>query len=547
MGKGLLGNAWFKQPAVAVAYALTYLAIHPFSDAHWSLASGLRLTCLLLIPYRYWLALAIGEAVPLIYCLWPCLPQFGAATVAIWSFPPIVVAMPVVWYCRRHLRLFPQRHVIDMKALLLCVLSTSLLWTAITCLGLYLEAEPQRTLDRVAPIMIPGLLVGEYVAVLTVATWPLLLKIARLEKSWKAALQSALTSRLAADAALIALPTLALIAFVSAHVDVQIRTIVQMALFMPVAWLTLKYGWRGTALCSPLAVACICMLTQSAPDPAIIQTQAWVAFAITFLFLTGARIASQIYAEEAERLAVKNALRVAQQCLHQGELRLRQTAQALELVGGAVSITQNRVIDRVRQMLTVDEHERITRQISASTHQIYRLAESIHPVAWRARGVQAALQDVIGAALDEAGIAYQCDVQGRGLSQLAPTVHQAIYRMACEAVVAACNELTCNSVRLTLRGGYTNGRRWAVLRVVGIGGRLNLENIAFRSRPRHSLGSKLNTSTSGEAAIKEQAALFDGIVHTRRNNDVVVLTALLHDAQHLELGEHLAPVKLWVH
>lgn len=547
MGTGFWGRAWLKQLAVAVAYAITYIAIHPFSDAHWSLTSGLRLTCLLLIPYRYWLALAVGEVIPLTYSLWQCVNQFGYTTIAIWSFPPIVVAMPVVWYCRRHLRLFPQERVIDIKALLICVLSTSLVWTAITYLGLQLEAEPQRTIDQIKPFWITWLIVGQYVAVLTVTTWPLLLKLSPPEKPWRSTLIKALKSPLATDVLLIVMPVLGLIAFISIHADVQTQPVVLMSLFLPVAWLTLKYGWRGTAACSPMAVACVCMLTQSVPDPIIIQTQAFVAFAVTCLFLMGARIASQIYAEQAERHAMRNALQAARQCLHQGELRLRQTAHALELVGGTVSITQSRVIERARHILTVDESDQLTRQIKSSTGQIYRLAESIHPLAWRERGVPAALREVIGRALDESGIAYRFDVHGRGLSQLAPTVHQAIYRTACEAVVTVCGELTCNSVRLMLRGGYTNNRRWAVIRVVGIGGSLNLENIAFRSKPRYSLATKLNVSPRDATSIESHAALFDGVVHMKRNSELVMLTVLLHDMQHPKPGTSLErPMRLWV-
>jgi glucose-6-phosphate-specific signal transduction histidine kinase len=61
MGKGTWNSEWLKQLAVAVGYALVYFAEHPFSHAHFIFGSGVRLVFLLLLPYRYWPALVVGE------------------------------------------------------------------------------------------------------------------------------------------------------------------------------------------------------------------------------------------------------------------------------------------------------------------------------------------------------------------------------------------------------------------------------------------------------------------------------------------------------
>jgi two-component system, NarL family, sensor histidine kinase FusK len=542
MGKagGHRGREWLLQVAVALAYALAYCVVRPFSDAHWSLTSGLRLACLLLIPYRYWFALAVGEVGPLAYSVFEHVGMYGVVTASIWSIPPIVVAMPAVWFCRRRLGLFPAQRVIDMKALLICALGSSMLWALVTYAG-FLTADPTM---HATPVMLAGVFVGSYVAVLTIVTWPLFFRIARNGRSLRGMVTEAMHSTLTWDTLLYALPALLAISFASAYLGSESAAVLQMSLFLPVAWLTLKYGWRGAAVTGPVAVACVCALTLSVPDPIVIQAQFFVAFAVTFLFLMGARIASQIHAQEQERLTVGKALGVVQQVLHQGEVRLRQTSAALEIVGGNVSISQSRVLQKVQRFLSPDERAVLNREASATKNRIYGLAESMHPVAWRERGLPAALRESIGRILDEGDIAYECVIQGRGLSKLAAPVHQAIYRITCESVGQVCAQQACDRIKLTLRGGETQGRRWAMIRVTGIIGEEGARQRPSHSEKRADIAAKLGAGVGAQPSIAAQAELFDGLMHARPGN----ISVLLYDAHHLTLGTHIQPraAQLWV-
>jgi two-component system, NarL family, sensor histidine kinase FusK len=550
MGKGpwMRERDWLVQVAVAIGYALTYTTIHPYSDAVWSITSGLRFTCLLLIPYRYWFALAVGESVPLTYSMFQCLHLYGYTTTVLWSFPPIVTAMPVVWACRRYMRLFPAKRVIDMKALLICALSTSLVWTAITYIGLSMEIEPERTLDHVGPIDVATFFIGDYVAILAIATWPLFASIAHSGASFKSAVSATLGSPITQRAVIGALPLVVLISVVSLHSRPEIKPIIQMLLFAPVWWMSLRYGWRGTAASAPMAVACVAITSESVADPVIIQTLSFVAFAVTCLFLMGARITSQLYLAERERIAVRNALRATVDNLQRNEMRLRRTSNALELTGGAVSLTLGRVVERLRYLLSKDEKDILERQASVTKNQIYRLAESIHPVAWRERGLHAALRETIGRALDETSLHYECRIVGRSLSQFPASVHQSIYRLACEAVVFVTGPLTCRNVKLILRDGCTNGRRWVVLRVEGSGEGLNMQNLAFHSGPQQSISAKLGTNFVTKEAMADQAALFDGMVHVKRAYTKASVSVLWHDPQFVRVDRPLdaQPMQLWV-
>ena len=546
-GTRFRGRDWIIQVVVALGYALTYCAVRPFSDAHWSLTSGLRFACLLLIPYRYWVALAVGEAAPLAYSVFKCVGLFGVTTATIWAIPPIAIAMPLVWFCRSQLNLFPAQRVVDMKALLIGAFGTSLAWAMVTYAGYVTATDPTM---HATPVMFAGVFVGSYIAILTVATWPLFFKLTRNGRGLRQLAAEMTRSPLAFDTVVVALPILVAIAFTSRYMDASAAAVLQMSLFVPVAWLTMKYGWRGAAASGPLAVACVCLLTLSVPDPVVIQAQFFVAFAVTFLFVMGARIASQIHAQEQERLTVGKTLSTAQKLMHQSELRMRQASAQLDLVGGSMSLANGRVLQKAMHFLTPDERATFQKHTVEAKDRIYSLAEAFHPTAWRERGLPAALRETIGRVLDEAGVAYRFSLEGRGVSQLAPAVHQAIYRAACEAIAQVCSQLACSQVILTLRGGELHGRRLAVLHVIGVNDERNMSNLARRIAMSSNIPAKLGVNLGQGPSLTAQAELFDGIVHTKRTRQQAMTSVLLYDAQPTRVDERIEPHRygdqLWV-
>src|ERR1700761_3161896 len=94
------------QVAVVLGYVAVYTLIRPISDAHWQLTAGLRLALLLLVPYRYLTALAIGDTISCAYQSSLYAAQFGLSWAIADSLPMIAFAMPVVWFCREKLTLF---------------------------------------------------------------------------------------------------------------------------------------------------------------------------------------------------------------------------------------------------------------------------------------------------------------------------------------------------------------------------------------------------------------------------------------------------------
>jgi signal transduction histidine kinase len=168
--------------------------------------------------------------------------------------------------------------------------------------------------------------------------------------------------------------------------------------------------------------------------------------------------------------------------------------------------------------------------MATTQNQVYQLAESMHPMAWRERGLPAALRETIGRSLDEAGVAYRFELKGRGLSQLSPGVHAALYRLACEAAVYVFAQQACSTITITLRGGFNHGQRWATLRVEGKtqhGDTIELP--PQRKQQSQLLASKLGASRLGVIAMRDYARLYNGELHTFTEANAFRVTALMHD------------------
>jgi signal transduction histidine kinase len=203
----------------------------------------------------------------------------------------------------------------------------------------------------------------------------------------------------------------------------------------------------------------------------------------------------------------------------------------------------------MRRIVPNIESHAFYKQAIATQNQVYRLAESMHPVAWRERGLPAALNETVARALDEAGIAYRCEINGRGFTRLAPAVLTATYRTACEAVVYVTSRLACTRVNLMLRGGETRGKRWVVLRVEGLLEETGVASAVYHSEERKRLAAKLGANMLDVPEMRDHVSIFDGVLHLRMPEGQLRITALLHDAVQEEQRPAFAPappLRLWV-
>jgi hypothetical protein len=551
MGKRWWTNDWLLQLGVAVGYGLVYLATAPIATGHWPIHAGVRLACLLLTPYRYWPALYIGEALPNAYETFAC-TDLGTAGIIAGSIPPFTVVMPIVWWCRNKFPPLPfkSERVVDVKALLTCILLVSLgnmaySWTVISF--------AKNVIGPFAPLSwLVDYFFGPYLAIVSVVPWVLMARLDYRAGHLREQLQNILGCRLTLDTATLLVPAVCLLVWLDRTGNEQTSLIATIAMALPMAWLTLKHGWRAVAVSAPLVIACISIAIppEEAPDGKLYAIMMFLTITVTSLFALGARISVQLAKEEEERRSLLNVQRVARQSLQLSELRMRQTSQALEYLAGTLHITNSRLLEQMRRIVPNIESHAFYKQTINTQSQVYRLAESMHPIAWRERGLPAALNETVARALDEAGIAYRCEINGRGFSRMAPAVLTATYRTACEAVVYVTSRLACTRVNLMLRGGETNGRRWVVLRVEGVLEETAVASAVFHSDERKRLAAKLGASKLEIPEMRDHVRIFDGLMHIRMPANRLQLTALLHDAvaqeEQGEIARLAPPLRLWV-
>jgi glucose-6-phosphate-specific signal transduction histidine kinase len=545
-----MGKSWIWQLGVAAGYSLIYLALRPLSDAHFPLTAGLRLGCLLLIPYRFWPALFAGELLPLAYFNAQCVEQLGLAAVLVETVPPIGLAMPVVWLCKRHLAMFPTRHFINVQTLLICVLLTSATWALANSITLSVFVPPPGAPAMHLSILVAiGFFLGKYVAALAIVPLLLMGWMDHRAGTLASGLRLFVRSRLMLETVALVLPALGALSWLSLYGNEDARQITRMVMFLPVAWLTLRHGWRATVLGGTLTVVCISLVLGSRPEPELLQVQALMALTVTCLFAMGARITAQNLRDERERLDAHNAIRLAQQGLYLGELRIRKTALALEQVGGALQQAHSHLLNRFKYQLQTAESQNLHRQAASTNNQVYRLADSMHPVAWRDRGLKAAFQETIARALDEAGMAYVCTIKGGDLARLTPNLHAALYRIACEMVAYVCEQEPCLGIALSLRTGEAGDSRWTMLRIEGVLQKDKLSDSGFGKLEGKYLASKLGATGLDLESVKDQVRLYEGDLHVRKLPGRLRVSCLLHDLESRKRERSAAPAltQLWVH
>ena len=537
---------WLTQVAIVIGYIALFAIIRPFSDAHWSLTAGLRLSALLLLPTRYWLALALGDALYSTPQAITCEAQFGLPWAIAYTFPLTAVAMPGVWWCKEKLSLFPNKRLVNFNTLIFCAIASSACWSLFDLLDLWLI--PHRGYD-ITPLLFGSMLVGSFVAVLTITPWVIMAKLGYRAGTLKTGLRAFVRSSLFFDATLVVLPALLILSWLTYRASDTNKPIWALFMFAPCVWLTLRHGWRATVMAGSMTVACICLLFTwdgNAPDVEVVQVQAIIAFAITCLILMGARITAMHQADEVEKTNTRQAMQLARQSMIVSEMRLKQASETLEQVCGEMRLNQSRLLHRFRLMLPVNESLDYTKQASSTQEKVYQLANAMHPIAWRKRGLIAALRETIGGALGEVGVAYQCKVMGRGLSQAGKNLHTMIYRLACESVVYVCGNLHCTHLRLLVRGGYIDGQRVVVLRVEGrVEEGFGKETFPFDGQ-KSQLASKLGASKLTLHQLRDNARLFNGELHVRATAQKIRLTLLLVDTEQKERERHApSPFSLW--
>jgi glucose-6-phosphate-specific signal transduction histidine kinase len=475
--------------------------------------------------------------IPVGFHAWHCADDFGWRWSAFAAMPPILPLMVVVLWVQRHARLLLGSHQINMSMLLGVILAGAVLTAAGNAVVVMAVQMPvDAPLPELNAQVLFGYFLGNYLGALAIAPTAIAIDLWRIRTPVSEREASIWRSRLAKDSLIgVVTPLLVLMGLVFSSQGDSMQ-VFRMAMFLPVVWLTSRHGWQGAAIGGTLASVAVTMTSSIVRDPAVIQAQALIAFAITTLLMLGSRIAHQAHANHASNMDTLRGFQLAQQGLYLEELRLRQAADTLEHIGLTIRENHNRLLDRLRHVLPTSEERTYSRQVALAQHEMHRLANALYPRGWRERGVPATLREgPFSQAIHMAGATYQCELSGRGLSQLAPDVHMALYRLACEVLVYVLSRGAMQDIHLQLRGGHTKGRRWVVMRLAGQRGQGDMATDIPRAsntdaEPWKYAMTLLGASGLGISSIRDRTHIYGGDVHLREADQRVSVTLLLHDS-----------------
>jgi glucose-6-phosphate-specific signal transduction histidine kinase len=537
MHKRLRGETWLRQVAVVVLYGAAVSLFRNISISHWLVLGGLSLSALLLVPYRYWLALILGEMASSVHLSYVCADELGI----LWSLtnlvPSLVFIAPVVYWAKERGGIFSRPGDVRIGTLLSCALLVAGILT-VNSLGLLATAK--------LPVGYPIIdysswaakwMLGNYLGILTITPLMIYLCQELSHSTWTGIKTKFAQSRLPLEIACVLLPALIFLVWIglNAPAGTQTRQIAQVALFLPVVWLALRHGWHGAAVGGSAASLAILALMPHRYDIDTIQAEILIAFVISTMLLMGARIAVLDLSTRTEREDLRLAMALAQRNAQLGEMQLRMTSQTLEQIGLAVHSVCMTMTNRFRLPHSAMEDRSYQHLAMNAKDQLFGLADSLYPVAWQEKGLSSALREgQIPRVLDKAGIKYWCDLRSP-LNRLSPALHLAIYRLVCDAIAEHCAKRTVNEIGIRLRCGEHQGRRWVAMK------------LSFRKDPAALRGVRWDQllpqilpagSGRGFHSIEDRAATFEGRARERTLPLESRISALLLDPETSGMTQH---------
>jgi two-component system, NarL family, sensor histidine kinase FusK len=520
MGAGMDNGSWrgtlqtqtaWQQIAVALGFAAIYFGLRLISFSHWDVVAGLELAALLLLPYRFWVALAVGECIPLAWVAITCVTSFGWEWAAFKAFPSICLVMPVVYACRERLGLLRNsKQPLNMMALALCA---GLAAATVASYNIWLLVLAPR------PAGYPPLhewmvryLLGHFLGILTLAPLVIAIRDTTRGKSFQTVVDQVVDSRLIVDSIGILVPTLGLLIWIGsrAKVDSDIRYIAQIAMFLPLVMLALRHGWQGAAIGSAAANIAIILLMPARYDHGTLQSQALMAFVIPTMLIIGSRISAWHQQDQQEKQDMRNALALAQRNYHEGERQLRRAAYMLREM-------QTLGSSWMRYPNNLSDYQRTRPLMEAAS----KLIEYCDPLDGQGRSLSRALENgSLAQVLADHQIPFKTNYHG-GVSALPGTMHLAIYRMICGGVSHLAAQDFLSDVVINVRCVHYQSQRWVILRMQGTEdhGSLRAESrlIALQQLSMHD----------GFQAINDSAATFGGAARQRTRDRRLHLTVVM--------------------
>jgi glucose-6-phosphate-specific signal transduction histidine kinase len=285
-------SIWGRHLAVAAAYAACYEVTKYFSFSHWVLPAGLRVACLLLVPRKFWPALAVGEMLPLAEFALMHSAMFGAAWAALMAIPPIALAMPIVAALKRRMELLRPDGQINMSLILVASLLCAGISTAINCTALSVLTMPDGSPSP--PITLQTVLVwvlGYFLGSLSIAPSILAVHQRMSRIAGEITFNHVIRSPLLREVLRIELPVLITLLIGASFVGGDALPYFRIGMAIPVIVLAWRFEWHGAAIGGLLASSFQAATATTLRDPAMIQAQVVLAMVLSGALMLGARSA----------------------------------------------------------------------------------------------------------------------------------------------------------------------------------------------------------------------------------------------------------------
>lgn len=286
-------NTWGQYVAVAAAYEALYEITYHVSFPQFLLTTGVRLAFLLLLPTRFWPAIAIGESVPLVENAIFCAGKFGWTWAVLASIPTVLLWAPLLKPLRQRWPLYDEGGRMRMPVILIATFGAAIITAAITTVTLIaaLRHAPGKWPELSPALFFFAYVLGGFLGALTLT--PTLLALhERFRGLRQETLSVALVWRspLLRDVIWWVLPALAALVWL-AHMthDDTVRQAARLTLLWPVVGLAWRHGWHGTAIGGMGASFALALTAQGLLDPATLQVQIILAVVLSATLLLGGR------------------------------------------------------------------------------------------------------------------------------------------------------------------------------------------------------------------------------------------------------------------
>lgn len=406
-------------------FCLAYLAGRFNSLDQWFLPAGLRVAAFLLLPYRYWPYLLVGDCTAMLLLRMPRIPLDSAT----WAYSsamliPMILALGVLGIRRKFESRLAQAKWMPLIAVLMSV------WAALgTMMANRLLGGPA---DGATLEFFYVRCVGNFLAILTI-TLPAMLWLGRKDHTPK-------PSHFLRDTVLsgLVLVTIFCTIVIPENVSDYKRIGLMLMMLIPIIFMTFRHGWRGAAIGIPAACFAVAKTlshfnTEGAYDEPVFIVQHTLVIASCGLLALGHAISSQYADARSLGIAEKEALQASRTSFLVAERMLREKAISMKQGNQHADEIRKRVVEYLKSI--GDFHGALLLNNDSVEHnsRFGACITDIYPLQLDKHGLNAVLnsQEFVDA---RGGGAHVLPLLGPNPTLLSLELQQAAYRCACNAI-----------------------------------------------------------------------------------------------------------------